>query len=204
MREKARLRDHRQAGIGETADHPLRLCQRKERVGLAPDELHRHGDPPVDRVEVVHETVVEAAQHPHRGLPTLGRPVQRAEKELIKLAVEQGRVQKRIAEHEAVATQPRPPDHPAETRGRPRQMSDREERPEAPADMAGDLGVDERHRPQARVAGDGVTRDHPAAVVPDHRHLSEPEEIEHPADAANVLHNAERRRRVEPTGPRAG
>lgn len=65
------------------------------------------------------------------------------------------------------------------------------------------LGVDQAHGRQARVAGDGVAGDHPAAVVPDDRHLVQFEEVDDAPDALDVLIDRERRVGREPAGASA-
>jgi hypothetical protein len=82
-----------------------------------------------------------------------------------------------------------------------RQVAGGDERPEPPTRIRR-LGVDQPHRPQARVADHCVPSDHAAAVVSDDGDRFEFEEVDDPLHGRDVLIDRHRGAGVEPTRPR--
>ena len=105
MREESDAREDRELCVRELVHHRPRSGDRKERVLVAPHQLHRNVDSSMNVGELGHVAHVEALQEFGGGVAVGGDVVERSEEELVELALEQRPVHEGVAEHE-----PSPPD----------------------------------------------------------------------------------------------
>jgi hypothetical protein len=200
--EQARPFDHCELGVRERPHHLFGPCDRKEAIARSPHELHGALDPTVQFGQLPDQSYLEAAEHLDGGSTPLGRGVEGFQEEFVELSIEKRRVHEGVSEHELVPSESRLSGDPAQCSTQTGQVPDGDERPEAPAELAGLLRIDERHASHTRIARQCVSSDQAPAVVPDDGDVVELEQLHHPPEGCDVL--IERQWRVGIESARSG